>query len=165
MLKNVVKKIKGSLLVISMDDQKMLDMMDKNKDISEVYLINTYNKKQKKEKGKKQKRVTLKKIKKKYKKTKTNNLLCNLDDSKINIREFLYFSLYVTDKYIYIYNSDYLEKLEHRYKRYSDNVLIKDNILIVDVKNIKVRKLRKIFYVVIDLITDGLDFVGDFLIR
>ncbi|MFI3307195.1 MAG: hypothetical protein R3Y21_01375 [Mycoplasmatota bacterium] len=165
MLKNVVKKIKGSLLVISMDDQKMLDMMDKNKDISEVYLINTYNKKQKKEKGKKQKRVTLKKIKKKYKKTKTNNLLCNLDDSKINIREFLYFSLYVTDKYIYIYNSDYLEKLEHRYKRYSNNVLIKDNILIVDVKNIKVRKLRKIFYVVIDLITDGLDFVGDFLIR
>lgn len=174
-LKNICKNLSGNVITIGIDYKTVLDEIDKNEKIINLYSMQFNGKKRsrKKEKGKKKgKIVSIKKIKKIFKKKRIDYIICNIEDVNRFLRTFIRDSVYINKTKLYIYGSKNnvdLELIEKRYNRYNVNINITeyDKDVLVEIDNTKAFNnfFKDIFYNVIDILYTIYNTIGDLLIN
>lgn len=174
-LKNVCKEVSGNVVTIGVDYKTVLDELDKNEKIVNLYSMQFNGKKRskKKEKGKKRdKIVSIKKIRKIFKKKRIDYIICNIEDINRFLRTFIRDSVYINKERLYIYGSKKnidLELIEKRYNRY--NVIINiteyDKDVLVEIDNTKAfnNVLKDMFYNIADIFYSIYNAIGDLLIN
>lgn len=168
-----IKNMSGSLLGIGIDDEDMLDYIEKNNNIDLCYILSNVkksktNKKFKLFKKGKGKTVNIKKLKKYFHKKSLDNILCDYNIIKKFNRSFISNSVYINKGKLYIYgNIEELDKLKEKYERYTDDITINKNnksfIIIINNKNAKTNIFKDNFYKIKDLLSDSLDSLTEFL--
>lgn len=174
-LKNLCKEISGNVVTIGVDYKTVLDELDKNEKIVNLYSMQFNGKKRskKKEKGKKRdKLVSIKKIRKIFKKKKIDYIICNIEDINRFLRTFIRDSVYINKEKLYIYGSKNnidLELIEKRYNRYNVTINITeyDKDVLVEIDNTKAfnNALKDIFYNIADILYSIYNAIGDLLIN
>ena len=174
-LKNICKEISGNVITIGIDYKTVLDELDKNEKIVNLYSMQFNGKKRskKKEKGKKRdKIVSIKKIRKIFKKKKIDYVICNIEDINRFLRTFIRDSVYINKEKLYIYGSKNnidLELIEKRYNRYNVTINITeyDKDVLVEIDNTKAfnNALKDIFYNIVDILYSIYNAIGDLLIN
>lgn len=174
-LKKVCKEISGNVITIGMDYKTVLDVLDKNEKIINLYSMQFNGKKRsrKKEKGRKRgKIVSIKKIRKIFKKKKIDYIICNIEDISRFLRTFIRDSVYINKTKLYIYGSKNnidLELIEKRYNRYNVviNVTEYDKDVLVEIDNTKAFNniFKDILYNIIDIFYSIYNAIGDLLIN
>lgn len=165
---NEIKKMQGSVLAIGIQDQKIINALQKNNQITECNLLDSVSKKSK-GKGKK-KKITLKKLKKMYKKKKSDYVIGNVETLQMSMRPFIKINVFVNSNKTYLFGSEEQydsDKLKHRYLRYTKNIDFKKDkqnyLMIIDLTNSKNNKIKEFFYSIIDILVDAIDIFSDVL--
>lgn len=167
-----IKKMKGSLLGIGIDDPSMLDEIEKNDNIDLCYILSNggkaNNKKFKLFKKGRTKKINIKKIRNYFRKKSLDNVLCDYNIIKKYYRSFISNSIYINKGKLIIYgNIKELEKIKEKYKRYTEDIeekrTNKSFLLIINNKNTKTNLIKDKFYKIKDTLNDGLDYLTEFL--
>ena len=164
-LEQIIKKLDGNLIGIGIKEEKLINLIGKNKKILECNLLDCFDN-DSKEKNK-NKKIKIKKLRKKFGKRKTNYMICNFDRVKDIQNKIIYDSIYICNKEIIIYddNQNELENLLRRYNRYSDIETIKcedGNIYKIYInKNISI--FNEISNKIKDEIISVIDFISNIL--
>lgn len=172
-LKNISKNISGKVLVIGLENKTVLQVLDKNTKITELYTMKFNGKKKTKDKcsGKRGKTISIKKIRKVFKKKRIDYIICNIEDINKFLRTFIRDSVYINKTKLYIYGTkDNLdsELIEKRYKRYNTNIVIteynKELLIEIDNSNAYNSKIKDMFYNISDIGYNIVSAIGDLLI-
>lgn len=165
MLNKELKKISGSVLGIGLDE-KAQNILDKNKNVVECFLLNSNSTGNSKTKGR-TKTINIKKIRKIFRKKSFDYIIGNFEELKPYLRSFIKNSIYLNKGKIYFYNiTDFeLEELENRYKRYNSKIDINKDLVIIDNSNAKTNVLKNIIYYTRDLTYDIIDYIGKILVN
>lgn len=165
MLNKELKKISGSVLGIGLDE-KAQNILDKNKNVVECFLLNSNSTGSSKTKGR-TKTINIKKIRKIFRKKSFDYIIGNFEELKPYLRSFIKNSIYLNKGKIYFYNiTDFeLEELENRYKRYNSKIDISKDLVIIDNSNAKTNILKNIIYYIRDLTYDIIDYIGKILVN
>lgn len=165
MLNKELKKISGSVLGIGLDE-KAQNILDKNKNVVECFLLNSNSTGNSKTKGR-TKTINIKKIRKTFRKKSFDYIIGNFEELKPYLRSFIKNSIYLNKGKIYFYNiTDFeLEELENRYKRYNSKIDISKDLAIIDNSNAKTNILKNIIYYTRDLTYDIIDYIGKILVN
>lgn len=165
MLNKELKKISGSVLGIGLDEKDQ-NILDKNKNVVECFLLNSNSTGNSKTKGR-TKTINIKKIRKTFRKKSFDYIIGNFEELKPYLRSFIKNSIYLNKGKIYFYNiTDFeLEELENRYKRYNSKIDISKDLVIIDNSNAKTNILKNIIYYTRDLIYDIIDYIGKILVN
>jgi hypothetical protein len=144
-VKKILKGLKGSLLMVSIENQYIIDTVIKNKELNEVYFLERT--KLFKRKNKDVKNVKIKKLKKKFK-NKLDYMLCDINGINIDLNKVIYNTYNIIGKKIIFYGvyDEYdVDRVASMYKRYGctcKKEMYKDGfILEVNTSKIKVTKL------------------------
>lgn len=174
-LKKICKEINGNVITIGVDYKTVLDELEKNERIVNLYTMQFNGKKRskRKEKGKKRdKTVSIKKIRKIFKKKRIDYIICNIEDISRFLRTFIRDSVYINKTKLYIYGSKNnvdLELIEKRYNRYNVlvNIVEYDKEVLVEIDNTKAFNniLKDIFYNISDILYSIYNSIGDLLIN
>lgn len=174
-LKKISKEVSGNVITIGLEYKTVLDELDKNEKIKELYSMQFNGKKKikNKEKGKKRNKVvSIKKIRKIFKKKKIDYIICNIEDINRFLRTFIRDSVYINKSKLYIYGSKNnidLELIEKRYNRYNViiNVTEYEKEVLVEIDNTKAfnKLFKDIFYNIIDILYSIYNIIGDLLIN
>lgn len=170
---NIIKKSKGTLLGIGLDDPIYLEAIEENDNIHTCYLLNTKSitgKKFNMTKRGKNKKINVKKLKKYFKKKSIDVIICNFNTIKLFYRSFISNSVYLNNDKLYLYgDKTNLENLKIKYQRYTNNIKLtkKDDtyILIINNENTKTNLLKDFIYKIKDFSSDTLEFITDLLIN
>ena len=168
-LKTIINSLTGSLLIIGVEDDKLLTLAQNNKKIN--YLDTMI--KQKKSKGLgigRNKSVNIKKLHKKYKKKSIDYLLVDYFSIKKHLRYFIKDSIFINSKKLYLFGSiddiD-MELILKRYNRYNvkitKEVIDEQFILTIDNTNSKNHFFKDKWYLIKDTLFIAVDTVGDLL--
>ena len=165
MLNKELKKISGSVLGIGLDEG-MQNILDKNKNVVECFLLNSNSTGNSKTKGR-TKTINIKKIRKTFRKKSFDYIIGNFEELKPYLRSFIKNSIYLNKGKIYFYNiTDFeLEELENRYKRYNSKIDINKDLVIIDNSNAKTNILKNIVYYTRDLTYDIIDYIGKIFVN
>lgn len=165
MLNKELKKISGSVLGIGLDE-KAQNILDKNKNVVECFLLNSNSTGNSKTKGR-TKTINIKKIRKTFRKKSFDYIIGNFEELKPYLRSFIKNSIYLNKGKIYFYNiTDFeLEELENRYKRYNSKIDINKDLVIIDNSNAKTNILKNIIYYTRDVTYDIIDYIGKILVN
>ncbi|MBR1376567.1 MAG: hypothetical protein IJ565_02015 [Bacilli bacterium] len=165
-LNKIIKNIKGTLLIVGVNNSYILDTIYKNKKLDGIYSLDRAKLFNKNEKNAIP--VKLKKIKKEFK----NNLdymLCDVNGINIDLRKVLYNTYKLIDKkiiYYGMYDEYDVDRIVRKYKRFGcvcNKKMYGDNfILSIDVHNIKVTKL--FLYKISDTFIDIIEGIGNLLV-
>lgn len=171
-LKKFIKKLEGSLLSISIEDETILKEIEKNKKIADLYnLTNSSKKSYKNMKNKGLIDIKINKLSKKIG-AKVDYIICDLNGINTYLNVVVKQSYKIVNKKIYFYGiTDIYEvnKLINKYKRYncivsyineSDSYLIE-----IDTSNIKIKWYKKIIYSIYDVLLDINDAIGNGLMQ
>lgn len=174
-LKNISKNISGNIVTIGLEYKTVLDELDKNKRITNLYSMqfNGKKKSKKKEKGKKfGKTISIKKIRKIFKKKRIDYIICNIEDINRFLRTFIKDSVYINKNKLYIYgakNNIDIELIEKRYNRYNVKINITEyeKDILVEIDNSKAVNnfFKDIIYNIFDIIYSVYNIIGDLLIN
>lgn len=164
-IKKIVKTLKGTLLVVSVNNNYILDSISKNKNLKEIYSLDRtkiFNKPLKKTNN-----VKLRKLKKKFK-NKLDYMLCDVNGINIDLNKVIYNTYSIIDKeiiYYGIYDEYDVDRIIAKYTRFgatcNKKMYDKEFILRVDIYNIKVSKL--FIYKILDFFKDVIEFIGNLL--
>lgn len=162
-LENIIKKMNGSLIGIGINKKKLIDLIDRNKNILECNLLDCYMEKFT-DLGKTRK-INNKKLRKKFKKHHTDNIICNLENVNEFKERFIYDSIYIGKNKIYVFSKENNEEILRRYKRFGYINLIKCNDGFIYEINItkKINKINEFYYKFIDFILDIMDIISNLL--
>lgn len=163
MISKELKKLSGSVLGIGLNEKEK-NILEKNKNVVECYLLDSNSKGSSKEKGR-AKIINIKKIRKTFRKKSFDYIVANFEEVKPYLRSFIKNSIYLNKDKIYFYNiNDFeLEELEKRYKRYNTKIDINKDLFIIDNSNSKTNILKNIVFYFNDLIYDVIDYIGKIL--
>lgn len=126
-LYNIVKRFKGNVLVIGVEDEKLLKAIEENVNIEKCHLLNAITNGTKKNSGEKRKKKNfqIKKLRKKFHKKKIDTILSNMNDIYPYLKTFVKDSVYINRGKLYFYgekgNYD-LDKMIQKYKKYHAKV-------------------------------------------
>lgn len=161
-MKEEIKKIKGNLLLIS-NDEELIILSQKNKNITESYVLSSLSKKNKgKNKLKlENKKIHINKIKRYFNNKSIDNIVVDYNLIKKYISFFVKNSIYLNKGYLYIYNLD--EDIEYKYKRY--DVKIEKNNDFMKINNTKSKNniIKDNYYIFKDKKDKILDKLSDLL--
>lgn len=173
-LKKICKEVNGNVITIGLENKTVVNELDKNENVYNLYSMQFNGKKRSKKvsKGKKGKTISIKKIKKIFKKKNIDYVICNIEDISYFLRTFIKDSIYITKTKIYIYgtldNID-IELIERRYKRYNVKISIleynKDFLIEIDTTNAYNHFFKDLLYSIIDIIYSIYNTIGDLLIN
>lgn len=167
-----VKSIKGTVLGIGIEDKKVLDEIEKNKNIQLCFLLNNYkkntNKKFKLNKKGKTKKINIKKLKKHFRKKSFDNIICNYETIKKFYKSFVPNSIYINKGKLFVYgNIKYLENIKEKYERYTSEIITNKNnknfLLIINNKDVKTNIIKTNYYKIKDTLNEILDYLTEFL--
>ncbi|MDD3392074.1 MAG: hypothetical protein PHE54_00780 [Bacilli bacterium] len=169
-LSDNLKKAKGSVLAIGLNDQKLLDDMEKNNDITYVELLSTNIGSDGSKKSWFTKKVTIKEFKKKYKKKKINYIVCDYHLIKDQLKHFIKNSVYINKEYLYLFGDKDeidIDLITKRYSRYNTSIDIIENnkevLIVINNSKAKNHFFKDIYYLIIDSLYNVLDLLGTFL--
>ena len=167
-----IKKMEGNVISIGIDD-KLINYLKRNKKIYayEINRCSTISFFQKKKRlfeniGKK---INIKKLRKYFKKKKIDYIICDYEQITSYYKYIFKDSIYLTKGKIYFYASkdidmEYIQK----YKRYGSSIEIKDynktKLYIIDNKNAKTSKIKNIWFMICDTVTNIIDFISNILV-
>lgn len=161
----ITDKIKGSVIVIGLSDESIINKMNNNNSILEIDLLN-YRGKNFEGKGGKQQFLPFKSFRKRYKKKGVDYIIGDINEVKKNLVRFISDNVYINSKTTYLYgkNSDVnLVKLQRDYETYGAKVHIeyyKDNFF-ATIDNTKSKEnIITFFY---HKISDRVHYVMDIL--
>jgi ABC-type xylose transport system substrate-binding protein len=168
----IINESKGTLLGIGLNDEKILDAIEDNDNIHTCYLLSNDTPKDKNfyffKKGR-NKVINIKKIKKYFKKKSLDIIICNYSIIKKFMNSFIYNSIYLNNKTLYIYSNENLEKELKKYQRYTNDVKIKKiddmYLLTINNENTKNSIIKDTKYKIIDFWTNLIDNITDLLIN
>lgn len=165
-LEKILKKLNGNLIGIGIKEEKLINLIEKNKNILECNLLDCFEKDA--EEKSKFKKIKIKNLRKKFKKRKTNYMICNFDRIKDIQNKIIYDSIYICNKEVIIYSksNNELENLIRRYSRYSNIETMNYNdgniYKISIIKNIS--KFNEIYNKIIDGMISIVDFISNLLV-
>ena len=164
-LTNYIKNMKGSVLGFNIDDDKLINELNKNSNIIECNLLSDKNSATK---GKgKSKIVNIRKIKKQFKKKKIDYIISDIEAIDSYLKTFVKDSIYINRNMIYIYtNKDYdYTNIVSKYKRYKIDIKVNEcsdgYIIILNIGNKKTNYFKDKGYYIIDTLINLVDLIGD----
>lgn len=165
-LSKTINELEGSLIGIGIEEEKLINKIDKNDKILVCNLLNSFNKSST-EKGR-IKKISIRKLRKKFKKRKNDYIICNINSVERFTTKFVYDSIYICKNEIIVYSKekDYIfENIIRRYGRYSviDEITCEDGIA-YKIKIIKkTNKINEKFYTFIDGLITIVDIITELL--
>ena len=169
-LKKIIKKIKGSLILVAVNNSYVLDTVYKNNSITEMYSLDRTKLFNKDKRIKKGTSVKIRKVKKKFKDSnKLDYMLCDVNGINIDLNRVIYNTYNIIGKKIIfygIYDEYDVDRIVKKYQRYGcichKKMYDKEFILEVDTNKINVKKgfVHKIG----DIFTDIIEGIGNLLI-
>lgn len=170
-LKEIISKMKGTLLAVGIADQSILNAIDNNKNIIDPYKLEDKPVITKEERKKGTKNVKFRKLKKMLK-HKIDYVLCDVNGLNFNLRSFIVNSYDLSNKeiiYFGVYDHYDVDIIEKKYKRYDVKVKRMDFnnqfILIIDTKKLKPNFIVKVWYSIIDMFFDFIEAIGNGLMQ
>lgn len=176
-LKDICKDLKGTFLSIGLCYPTVESVIDKNKNITEGYLLVLEGKKKGKTRSKDynkkvgRKKISIKKLRKTFKKKSVDTLILNYEDAKKYMRFFVSDSVYINKGKLYIYGKKdkfTIDDIKSYYGRYNTKVEIKeydnDFLIIIDNTNSKNNYFKDKMYKFKDTIIYYINVIGDILI-
>lgn len=169
-----IKKMDGKIIIIGLDNEKILNSIEANPNIIECMSLNSTSYDNSKEgKAGRGKVLSVNKLRKKFKKKKHTNLIMNIEHIKDVLKTVIQDSIYITNKTIYIYGikecveTNLLKKrYSKRYKTEIDCYEYKDSFVMkIDVTKAKNNKILDMFYYITDTIYNGIELLSDFLVN
>jgi len=163
-ISKIVSNIEGSLIGIGIEEEIIINKIEKNKKIVKCDLLNCYTP-DSTEKGK-LKKIKIRKLRKKFKKNKTNYIIYNFEKVCDFKEKFIYDSIYICNREIYIYNKSLnIESTIRKYSRFCKITEIKcDNGIIYKIEQFKkMNKLNELTNKIKDYIIDSIDFISNML--
>ena len=169
-IKKTLKSLKGTLLMVSINNEYLLDIVNKNKDLTEVYFLDRAKIFNGFSKNKKVKNNTVKirKLKKKFK-NKLDYMVCDVNGINIDLNRVIYNTYNIIGKKIIfygIYDPYDVDIIASKYERFgctTKKEIYKDSfILEVNTSKIKVSKL--FIHKIGDLFKDIIEGIGNLLV-
>ncbi|MBR6690008.1 MAG: hypothetical protein IKL65_01595 [Bacilli bacterium] len=172
-LEEIIKKVKGNVLVIGLDD-KLLDKFEKNNKVN-LYSIyssksNGIFSKSKKRETNQGKIINIKKLRKYINKKSVDYLICNMEEMKEYYKYIIKDTVYLNCNTLYIYSSDEIDKefLIKRYKRYNVKIDCKEYktgyILTIDNTNSKNNYIKDKLYFIKDSFYNVAEVIGNIMV-
>ena len=170
----IVKSLKGSLLGIGIENENVLDEINKNDKILTCFLLenNTSKKSSKLSFSGRRKKANIKKLKKTFGKKRLNYVICNYEYSKKFMRHFIPGSVAINNGKLYLYgkiSEEEVENIKNKYRRYTNDIeikKIKDEYLItVNNQNTKNNFFRDKLFFIEDLGERFMDILTNLLIN
>lgn len=166
-LNNVIKKIDGNLIAIGINNEQTIKLIEKNTKITECNLLDCINIDD--EETGKIKKIKVRKLRKKFKKNKTNYIIYNIDSVKEFKEKFVYDSIYLCNKDIYLYdsNNNNLESVIRRYNRYSsvETVKCNDGMVLKISKTKEITKINELLNNIKNNFINIVDIISNLLIN
>lgn len=168
-LESEAKELSGSLLGIGIEYKNLIDSIEKNNNIKICNLLNSYSKKTF-EKGKNE-TIKINKLRKKFKKNKTDYTICNISTIQRFQNKFIYDSIYINKRHIYLYIED--KEIDsnfiNKYRRCKAEVheIECDNgyVYSIDLSNVKIGIIKEKVYKIFDIFIEGSNLITEFLIN
>ena len=119
-LKELIKELKGNILIVELDD-KLMEEFNKNNQVNLFSISSNKNSNPRKKITNKGKNINIKKLRKYINKNSTDVIICNMNVMFKYYKYFIKDSIYINNNLIYLYanndiDKDYLIKLYKRYK-------------------------------------------------
>lgn len=165
-LKNTIESLNGSMIGIGIKEKTLIKAIENNQQIIECNLLNSYTE-ESDETGKKQ-HIKITKLREKFKKKKTDNIICNLKTVENFQTKFIYDSIYIGKKTVYIYIEEKdadLENMIRRYRRFSEVTKIpcQDGTVYQITLKKNMSKLKETIYHTIDSLIDMVTIISELL--
>ncbi len=174
-LKEDLKNFSGNVLCVGLKDKKMLNILMKNNTIN-LYSIDRNPAKglfsrSKKAKMNGSQKINMKKMRKKFKKKSVDYIVCNINEIYDYFKYFLYDSVYINRKKLYLYGeSKYIDPnvLAKRFQRYHAKTFVEtmgqEFLIIVDNEKSRCSFLKAKWYVIVDSFHNMGDMISQALI-
>ena len=172
-LEDIIKKIEGNVLVISIDDI-LIDKFYKNNKVNLYSIDSNKNKgivrKTKKRTTNKGKNINIKKLRKYINKKSVDYIICNFEDIFEYYKYIIKDTIYLNSNMIYIYSTNNIDKefIIKKYKRYNVKIDVMDYkngyIIAIDNKNGKNNFLKDKLYFIKDTLYNFAEFIGNILV-
>ena len=159
-MKEEIRKLKGNLLLIS-NDEKLMNLIEKNKNITESYVLSTISSRKKSKLKCKNKKIQINKIRKYFKKKSIDNIIVDYNLIKKYISCFVKNSIYLNKGNLYFYNLD--EDIDYKYKRYNVKIEKNKNFMKIDNTKSKNNFIKDNYYIFKDKKDKLLDILSDFI--
>ena len=165
-----VKNMSGSLVAIGIKDTDIIKTIEKNNKITMCDLLNSVSFDSKTTDKKRRKKKYVKNLKKQYKKNNINYMIVNVDEVNKILKTFIRDSIYINNREIYYFSTrkTILERVEHRYHRYTKKAEItkyEDGyILKINTENAKNNYFKDKLYYIKDTLSNFADLIADILI-
>lgn len=173
-LKTICKDVHGTFLSIGLKYPTVESVIEKNKDITNGYILEFDGKKKGKGKNRftlKSKKISIKKLRNSFKKKSIDTMVCNYQDIEKYMRYFVKDSVYINKGKLYLYGKkeDYvIEDIENYYKRYQTKIIIteyeEDFLIEIDNTNSKNNWFKDKVYKIKDTISTIINIIGDIMI-
>lgn len=159
-MKEEIRKLKGNLLLIS-NDEKLMNLIEKNKNITESYVLSNISSSKKGKLKFKNKKIQINKIRKYFKKKSIDNIIVDYSLIKKYISCFVKNSIYLNKGNLYFYNLD--EDIDYKYKRYNVEIEKNKNFMKIDNTKSKNNFIKDNYYIFKDKKDKLLDILSDFI--
>lgn len=173
-LHSIIKKLKGNVLVIGIEEEELLKAIHDNPNITKCNMLNAITSNSIKEYSEKRrkKNFEIKKLRKRFHKKKVDSIFCNMEDIYPYLKTFVKDSVYINRGKLYFYGEKgkySLEKMIQKYKKYHAKVEqdFEGDYFFVTISNecSKPNKLKDIWYLVSEFMIWLYEIIGDMLIN
>lgn len=162
-MKEKIKNIKGNLLLIS-NDEELIDIASKNKNIDESYTLSSINKSKNQKKLKLgNKKIQINKIKRYFNKKSIDYIIVDFKLIKDFLPKFVKNSVYLNRGLLYFYNLEKENEIVKKYQRYKAEIKENKEYIEINNKNTKNNIIKDNYYIFKDKSDKILDKLSDLL--
>ena len=162
-MKEKIKNIKGNLLLIS-NDEELIDIASKNKNIDESYTLSSINKGKNQKKLKLgNKKIQINKIKRYFNKKSIDYIIVDYKLIKDFLPKFVKNSVYLNRGFLYFYNLEKENEIVKKYQRYKAEIKENKEYIEINNKNTKNNIIKDNYYIFKDKSDKILDKLSDLL--
>lgn len=163
-MKEKIKNIKGNLLLIS-NDEELMDVASKNKNIDESYILSSINNKEKNKNKLKlgNKKIQINKIKRYFNKKSIDYIVVDYKLIKDFLPRFVKNSIYLNRGNLYFYNLEKENEIVKKYQRYKAEIKENKEYIEINNKNTKNNIIKDNYYIFKDKKDKILDKLSDLI--
>lgn len=160
-MKEVIKNIKGNLLLIS-NDQDLIELASKNKNIDESYTLSNIGTNKRKLKLE-NKKIHINKIRRYFNKKSIDNIIVDYKLIENYMTNFVKNSIYLNRGDLYFYNINKENEIEKKYERYKAEIEKNKNYIKIGNQKTKSNIFKDNYYIFKDKKEKLLDKLSDLL--
>lgn len=163
-MKEKIKNIKGNLLLIS-NDEELMDVASKNKNIDESYTLSSINNIEKNKNKLKlgNKKIQINKIKRYFNKKSIDYIVVDYKLIKDFLPRFVKNSVYLNRGNLYFYNLEKENEIVKKYQRYKAEIKENKEYIEINNKNTKNNIIKDNYYIFKDKKDKILDKLSDLI--